>query len=167
MSEWAPDGWCSEKLERLCILQRGFDLPVQNRIPGTYPILGSNGIVGFHNKGKVPAPGVVTGRSGSIGQVWYLENDFWALNTSLYVKEFHGNHQKFVYYFLQYFDLSRFGTGTGVPTLNRNDVHRVKIHFPPCPEQRKIATILTSVDEVIDKTKSQIVTSPLPLGQPA
>ena len=156
MSSAVPDGWHDARFDSFCTLQRGFDLPIQNRSDGKYPIFGSNGIVGYHNESSVKAPCVVTGRSGSIGQVFYFEEDFWALNTSLYVKNFHGNQPKYVYFFLEQFDLSRFGTGTGVPTLNRNDVHCVEIRYPPRPEQKKIASILTSLDEVIEKTESQI-----------
>jgi type I restriction enzyme S subunit len=72
------------------------------------------------------------------------------------VKDFHQNDRKFVYYFLTWFDLQRFESGTGVPTLNRNDVHSVSVVFPPLPEQQKIAAILTSVDDVIEKTQAQI-----------
>jgi type I restriction enzyme, S subunit len=151
-----PDGWEFSRFDQFAVLQRGFDLPVQNRIGGIFPIIGSNGIVGYHNECKVDAPGVVTGRSGSIGEVFFVKNDFWALNTSLYVKEFYGNDERYTYYFLQHFDLTRFGTGTGVPTLNRNNVHSEKIIIPPLPEQKKIASILTSVDDVIEKTEAQI-----------
>jgi type I restriction enzyme S subunit len=156
MSELVPDGWNTSRFDSFAVLQRGFDLPVQSRTGGQYPIYGSNGIVGYHNEAKVKGQGIVTGRSGSIGNVTFIKQDFWSLNTSLYVKNFHNNEPKFVYYFLEYFDLSKFSTGTGVPTLNRNDVHIVHIVYPPLPEQQKIAAILTSVDEVIEKTQAQI-----------
>jgi type I restriction enzyme S subunit len=156
MSDLVPEGWSKSRLDQFAVLQRGFDLPVQDRMEGKHPIYGSNGVTGYHNKSKVKSPGIVTGRSGSIGDVWFIENDFWALNTSLYIKNFYNNAPKYVYYFLDYFDLSRFKTGTGVPTLNRNDVHLVPIVYPPLPEQQKIAAILSSVDEVIEKTQAQI-----------
>lgn len=156
MSDLIPEGWSESIFEKFAVLQRGFDLPVQHRVPGKYRIYGSNGIVGYHNEAKVKGVGVVTGRSGSLGDVIYIEKDFWALNTSLYIKNFYKNVPKFVYYFLEHFDLARFGTGTGVPTLNRNDVHIVSVIYPPLPEQQKIAAILTSVDEVIEKTQAQI-----------
>jgi type I restriction enzyme S subunit len=156
MSDLIPDGWNTTRFDQFAVLQRGFDLPTQDRVIGPYPIYGSNGIVGYHNEAKVKAAGVVTGRSGSIGDVSFVSCDFWALNTSLYIKNFQGNDPKYVFYFLTHFDLSRFSTGTGVPTLNRNDVHIASVIFPPHPEQQKIAAILTSVDEVIEKTQAKI-----------
>ena len=81
-------------------LQRGYDLPKKQRISGTYPIMSSSGAIDSHAEAKVCGPGVVTGRSGSIGTVHYVENDFWLLNTSLYVKDFHGNNVRFVFHLL-------------------------------------------------------------------
>ena len=140
-----------------CILQRGFDLPTQDRKAGDIAIYGSNGVIGYHNEARVEGPCVITGRSGSLGDVMYVNNDCWALNTSLYIREFYENSRKFVYYFLIHFDLSRFGTGTGVPTLNRNDVHLVKIAIPPKEEQVKIAHILSQLDQRIRKTESKLI----------
>jgi len=156
MSNVVPDRWSNGGFDRFLTLQRGHDLPTQNRVQGDVPIFGSNGIVGSHNESVIPEDGVVTGRSGSIGDVHFTEGKYWALNTTLYVKDFHGNSKKYIYYFLSDFSLERFSTGTSVPTLNRNDVHIQKITIPPLPEQKKIASILTSVDEVIENTQKQI-----------
>ena len=144
-----PKDWIIESFENFAVLQRGFDLPVSARTTGNYLLVTSNGITDTHFESKVKAPGVVTGRSGTIGNVFYIEKDFWPLNTTLYVKDFHGNHEKFVYYKIQDFNLKRFGTGTGVPTLNRNIVHKELVVVPQYEEQVKIASILSSVDEKI------------------
>ncbi len=93
-------------------------------------------------------PGVATGRSGSIGNVFYVEDDFWPLNTALYVKNFHGNHPKFVFHLLKLFDLSRFASGAGVPTLNRNDVHDEFVTLPISLETQ--ADIANKIDELCD-----------------
>ena len=151
-----PKGWDVGRFDSFCVLQRGFDLPAQDRKAGEHPVIGSNGIVGFHYEQRVNGPCVVTGRSGSIGQVMYFKKGVWPLNTSLYIKEFHNNHEKFVYYFLQLFDLSRYGTGTGVPTLNRNDVHMVTIAYPKYEEQKYISNILTSVDKRLTKNSEKL-----------
>jgi len=97
----------------------------------------------------VKAPGVVTGRSGTIGKVNYIENDYWPHNTTLWVTDFKGNLPKFIYYFYGYLKLERFGTGSGVPTLNRNDVHEFKVAIPPISEQRAIAAALSDLDALI------------------
>lgn len=163
-----PVEWEVERFDSLCVLQRGFDLPVQSRSGGDVPIFGSNGIVGYNNEPKVTGANVITGRSGSIGDVMYFEGDCWPLNTSLYIREFYDNHPKFVYYFLHNFDLKRFGTGTGVPTLNRNDVHLVQIAIPSIDEQIKISNSLSSVDDkltVLDKKFIQLTSTKKALMQ--
>lgn len=151
-----PIDWKSGELLQFLELQRGVDLPVQNRKSGSVPIFGSNGTLGFHNASVSEGPGVITGRSGTIGKVFYSENSYWPLNTSLYVKNFKGNFPRFIYYKLQAIGLERFATGTGVPTLNRNVAHKELVAFPPLSEQQKIATILTTVDEKLDLIARQI-----------
>jgi type I restriction enzyme S subunit len=142
--------WEEKAIGEFTPLQRGFDLPVDNIIQGKYPVVFSNGILKYHNQYKVKAPGVVTGRSGTIGKVTYVEKDFWPHNTSLWVTDFFNNSPLFVYYYFVLIGLEQFGTGSGVPTLNRNDVHRHKILVPSSTqEQQKIASCLSSLDEVI------------------
>ena len=135
-------------------LQRGFDLPTQERKPGSFPLVSSAGISDSHECSAAFGPGVVTGRSGSIGNVFYIEDDFWPLNTVLYVKDFHGNYPRFIYYLLQNFDLRRFASGSGVPTLNRNFVHDEIVHIPPLPEQQRIVAILDEAFEAIATAKA-------------
>lgn len=135
-------GWERKKLGDVATLQRGFDLPTQERISGDVPLVTSSGITDTHNKSLVPGPGVATGRSGSIGNVFYIEDDFWPLNTVLYVKDFHGNDPRFVFHLLKHFDLKRFASGSGVPTLNRNFVHDEIVNVPPLAEQRRIVGVL-------------------------
>jgi type I restriction enzyme S subunit len=148
MSEY-PSHWRVAPFCDLVTLRRGADLPVQNREGGEIPIFGSNGIVGFHSKATQEHPGIVTGRSGSIGNAYLSKTPFWALNTTLYSEQTHGNNIEYIFHFLKWFDLSRFSGGTGVPTLNRNDVHDQLIGIPPLPEQKKIAEILSRIDNTI------------------
>ena len=135
-------GWQTKKLGDVATLQRGFDLPTQERVDGDIPLVTSSGITDTVDKSAVHGPGVATGRSGSIGKVFYIDQDFWPLNTVLYVKDFHGNDPRFIFYLLRKFDLNRFATGTGVPTLNRNFVHDEIVNVPPLPEQQRIAALL-------------------------
>jgi type I restriction enzyme S subunit len=143
--------WEMKKLGEVAPLQRGFDLPVDNIKIGEFPVVFSNGILKHHNEFKAKAPGVVTGRSGTIGKVTYVEKDYWPHNTSLWVTNFNDNYPKFIFYFYSKYKLERFGTGSGVPTLNRNDIHIQKEFFPSLPEQQKIASFLSFVDEKIQQ----------------
>ena len=129
-------------------MQRGFDLPVQDRQQdGTVPVYGSNGVLGHHNIAKVHGGGVITGRSGTIGKVFYAEGDFWPLNTSLFSVNTHGNNIVYLAYLLQMYNLSRFTEGTGVPTLNRNKFHGEQIIDIPRSEQDSFAAFVAEVDK--------------------
>lgn len=142
--------WKECKLQDLCVLQRGHDLPRSEMKEGIYPVAGSNGIIGYHNAYTTKAPGVTIGRSGSIGETYYFENDYWAHNTVLFVKDFKNSDPKFVYYFLKRLDFDQFNAGSAVPTLNRNHIHDLVINIPEPDEQRAIASILSSLDDKID-----------------
>ena len=143
--------WETTTLGEFTTLQRGHDLPKQDRREGDVPILGSFGITGWHDEAKVKGPGVTVGRSGaSYGVVSYSACDFWPLNTALFVKDFHGNDEQFAYYFLQSIDFKRFNSGSAVQSLNRNHVHPMEIRIPPLHEQRAIASILGALDDKIE-----------------
>ena len=137
-------------------LQRGFDLPEQDREPGVFPVVASTSVQDYHSEYKVKPPGVVTGRSGSLGSVQYLQVPFWPLNTTLWVKDFKGNDPKFVFYFLQTLGLERYNSGAGVPTLNRNHLDGLDVAIPPIPTQRKIAAILSAYDDLIENNLRRI-----------
>lgn len=149
-----PD-WEEQKMKDVAPLQRGFDLPTSKIIEGDYPVVYSNGILRKHKEFKVNAPGVITGRSGTIGQVTYINEKFWPHNTSLWVTDFKGNYPKFIYYLYHFFKLERFNAGSTVPTLNRNDVHAVKKHIPIRPEQTQIAHFLSAIDKKIAVVETQ------------
>ncbi|MCX7110377.1 MAG: restriction endonuclease subunit S [Proteobacteria bacterium] len=145
-----PDGWEVKRLGDVSPLQRGFDLPSSQLQKGRYPVVYSNGVSDFHAHFMVKGPGVVTGRSGTIGNVHFIEEDFWPHNTSLWVTSFKGNSPRFIFFLLSHIGLEKFGTGSGVPTLNRNDVHTHKILIPSkIEEQTAIATVLSDMDAEI------------------
>jgi type I restriction enzyme S subunit len=156
------DPWEQRKLGEVAPLQRGFDLPVNQMTPGPYPVVMSNGIGGWHSKYMVKGPGVVTGRSGTIGSLHYIEQNFWPHNTSLWVTSFNGNEPRFIYWLYASIGLERFGSGSGVPTLNRNDVHDLRVGFPcDVAEQRRIGTFFSRLDSLITlhqrKRESRII----------
>jgi type I restriction enzyme S subunit len=142
--------WKECKLGDAITLQRGHDLPRRKMIEGNIPVAGSNGIIGYHNQSTTKAPGITIGRSGNLGNAFLYKDDFWAHNTTLYVKDFKGNYEIFIYYFLKSFDFKQFNVGSAVPTLNRNHIHPLDILLPPLPEQKAIASILSSLDDKID-----------------
>jgi len=138
------------KLGEVITLQRGFDLPVQNRKAGKIPIVSSSGVSGYHSDVGVRGPGVVTGRYGTIGQVFYLKEDYWPLNTTLWVKDFHDTDPLFASYLLRTIDFESCNDKSSVPGVNRNDLHQIRVRVPPPREQKAIATMLGSLDDKIE-----------------
>ena len=152
-----PEDWEVTRIGDFAPLQRGFDLPFSSRVDGKYPVVYSNGIVNTHCQFQVKGPGVVTGRSGTLGKVHYVEDDYWPHNTSLWVTKFHGTDPKFIYFIFTYIGFERFASGSGVPTLNRNDAHSFKVAIPSTEqEQTAIATILSDMDEEIQVLEQRL-----------
>ncbi|PSB53932.1 restriction endonuclease subunit S [filamentous cyanobacterium Phorm 6] len=151
-----PVEWDVETIGKIASLQRGHDIREVEFITGNYPVIASSGVIGFHNIRTSDSPNVVVGRKGSIGNVYYLDVDFWAHDTSLYVTNFFGNNQKYIYYLFLYLELERFGTKSGSPSLNRSDIHPLKIALPKPLEQERISKILTQFDTSISNLKSSL-----------
>lgn len=142
--------WREVSLGEIIELKRGYDLPSRERRDGPFPIISSSGISGRHAEAKVTAPGVVIGRYGTLGDVYYVREDYWPLNTALYVRDFKGNSPRFISYLLRYLDFTAFSDKAAVPGLNRNDLHTAKVAYPPLFEQRCIAHILGTLDDKIE-----------------
>lgn len=126
-----PEGWELGKLQDLLVLQRGFDLPASSRTEGYFPLIAASGPSGTHNVAMAKAPGVVTGRSGVLGNVFLTLEDYWPLNTTLWVKEFKRATPCFAYELLRLLDLKAFNAGSAVPSLNRNHIHSLNYPLPP------------------------------------
>ena len=155
--------WVEVPLGDVITLQRGFDLPSQNRRPGKVPIVSSSGISDYHSEVGVKGPGVVTGRYGTIGQVFLINEDYWPLNTTLWVKDFHGNDPHFASYLLRTIDFQSCSDKSSVPGVNRNDLHRISVLLPPIPEQKAIAVVLGALDDKIELNRRCLLyTSPSP-----
>lgn len=149
--------WKIGSIGDIATLQRGFDLPHRERKPGTVPVVTSSGIGDTHSEWKVVGPGVVTGRYGTIGGVFYIPTDFWPLNTTLYVKDFHGNNPLFISYLLRTIDFHSHSGKTGVPGVNRNDLHEIVVAIPPTrAEQEAIAEALSDADALIESIEQLI-----------
>ncbi|NOH67314.1 restriction endonuclease subunit S [Vibrio rotiferianus] len=142
--------WKECELGDVLELKRGYDLPKTKREDGVVPVISSSGESGEHNEYKVSAPGVVTGRYGTIGQVFYVEDNFWPLNTTLYVRDFKGNDPLFIYYFLKTVSYKDYTDKAAVPGINRNHLHKAKVRIPICPKyQNRLASQLRAFDKKI------------------
>ena len=155
-----PKSWEVKRFGELAFFQRGHDITVSEQIHGHFPVVSSSGITGYHNEGTTQAPNVVVGRKGSIGSVHFIEEEFWTHDTSLYVVDFFDNYQKFIFYLAIWLDLQKYGTKSGSPSLNRNDIHPIKIATPSVSEQREIAAFLDSIETKIQKNVSKTPSNP-------
>ncbi|HBO3120734.1 TPA: restriction endonuclease subunit S [Pseudomonas aeruginosa] len=142
--------WKELNLGDVIELKRGYDLPKGKRSVGVIPIVSSSGISDFHSEAMVKGPGVVTGRYGTIGEVFYIDGDFWPLNTTLYVCDFKGSDPRFISYFLRTLDFQAYSDKGAVPGVNRNHLHTAKVRIPALPVQKAIARILEALDSKID-----------------
>ena len=146
----------TKKVIDVVTMQRGYDLPVQDRdSKGKIPVFGSNGILGNHNLAKMDK-GIITGRSGTIGEVYMCETPFWPLNTTLFSNDTHGNNICYLKFLLEFFDLKRFKSGVGVPTLNRNEFHDEQIIDVPLDLQNQFAAFVQKIDKSKFVVKQQI-----------
>jgi len=141
--------WATGKLGDFIELKRGYDLPQAKRIQGDVPLVSSSGVTDRHSVPMVKGPGVVTGRYGTIGQVFYVKDDFWPLNTTLYVRDFKGNSPQFIHYFLKTVDFLAYSDKAAVPGVNRNHLHEAQAILPPLSVQNEIASFLGSIDDRI------------------
>jgi type I restriction enzyme S subunit len=148
--------WRDVTVGDVVTLQRGFDITKAEQSDGPYPVVSSSGPTSTHSTYKVQAPGVIIGRKGLLGGVYFSDMPFWPHDTTLWVKDFHSNDPKFVYYWLQTLGLGRYDVGASNPTLNRNHVHLLPASIPGAKTQRKIGTILSAYDELIENHDRRI-----------
>ena len=143
--------WKNCQLGDLIKFQRGHDLPKTKMQGGEYPVVGSNGIIGYHNEYTTEAPSITVGRSGNVGKPFLYKGKSWSHNTSLYIKEYKGVEPIFIYYYLQILDLGNYAGGSAVPTLNRNHIHTLNVCVPDSlDEQKAIAGVLSALDDKIE-----------------
>ena len=140
-----------KRLGDLINLKRGYDLPENQRREGPYPVISSAGITGYHDDYMVEGVGVVTGRYGTLGEMYYVDGKYWPHNTALYVTAFKGNDPKYIYYLLSCLGRIRTSDKSAVPGVNRNELHEMAIPaITDRNQQKKIAAVLSALDTKID-----------------
>ncbi len=139
-----------EKLGNILQMQRGYDLPASQMRIGEIPVVGSNGVVGYHDTPRCVTPTITIGRSGSVGKVHMYKSLTWVHNTALYLTDFKGNNPTYLYYLLQLLHLETLCGSSVIPSLNRNVVYPIVINFhEKREEQDSIANILSKIDQKI------------------
>lgn len=143
--------WIDTTIGAQATLQRGFDITKVEQRDGIVPVVSSGGVSSYHNVVAAKRPGVILGRKGVVGSVYFVDSDYWPHDTTLWVRDFHGNDPRFVYFFFRWMAprIASMDVGSANPTLNRNHVHPIEIRWPPFVEQLAIARILGTLDDKI------------------
>lgn len=149
--------WSNCRLGDVLTLKRGHDLPEQQRVAGTVPVVFSSGITGYHKEAKAKPPGVVTGRYGTLGEVYYIDQEYWPLNTALYVVDFKGTYPKFAFYLLKNALRNYQSDKAAVPGIDRKVLHELRVRVPDLLIQEKIALILSGYDDLIENNRRRMV----------
>jgi type I restriction enzyme, S subunit len=152
----SSEGWREVLLGEVLTFQRGFDITKAQQRPGPFLVYSSSGPNSSHAEFRVRGPGVIIGRKGSLGTVFYTDREYWPHDTTLWIRDFHGNVPRFAFYFLQTLGLERYDAGASNPSLNRNHIHKLSVFWPTIPSQRRIAEILSSYDNLIDNNLRRI-----------
>ena len=154
-----PEHWDVAPVGRKMVLQRGCDITKDQQQEGGVPVVSSGGVSSFHDEALVQAPGVVVGRKGTAGAVYYIAVDFWPHDTTLYVSKFFRTDVRYAYFKLLSMDLASYDTGSANPTVNRNLIHPVVVSWPPVVEQRAIADFLDRETVRLDTLVTKIETA--------
>ncbi|MGE6763270.1 restriction endonuclease subunit S [Corallococcus interemptor] len=154
----APEGWAIQRLGDILELKRGYDLPSSQRVLGAVPVISSSGASGWHNEPKIPGPGIVTGRYGSIGEVFLVREAFWPLNTTLYVRDLKRNNLIYAYHLLRLLDFNKFSDKAAVPGINRNHLHEERLVAAPRTLQERFADLASPLLELAAKNTAQTTT---------
>ena len=148
--------WRGAVLGDLVFFQRGYDITKAEQTPGDIPVVSSSGVNSYHSESRANGPGVVIGRKGSLGTIHFVDGPYWPHDTTLWSKDFKGNHPRFVYYFLHTLGLERYDVGNSNPTLNRNHIHQLPILMPEYHIQERIASTLSPYDDLLENNRRRI-----------
>ena len=161
--EWlgeVPEHWEVKRLKWVTRLQRGYDLPSDQRVSGPYPVVSSGGVIDMHSEARSDGPGVVMGRYGSTDAVFFIEPDFWPHNTALFVTNFQGNRPRWCYYMLRAISKADHAGKSAVPGVDRKDLFEIKVAVPHIEVQdtiiEKLEEILIGLEAAFARTRSQI-----------
>lgn len=149
----SADQWTRCALGEQITLQRGFDITKSQQRPGPYPVVSSGGILSHHSEAACDGPGVVIGRKGSVGRVHWVPEHYWPHDTTLWVKDFHGNDPEYVFWFLKSFPLLDYESSTANPSLNRNRLHPVEVVWPERSLQPELVDRVKRIFALCDRAE--------------
>ena len=126
ITDGVPEGWGMKPLGEMAPLKYGKALKKDNRVPGSFPVYGSSGIVGTHEKALVTGPAIIVGRKGNVGSVYWSKDDFHPIDTVYFIEAEHCT--TYLYYALLHTQF--INTDVAVPGLNRDFAHSRTVFIP-------------------------------------
>jgi type I restriction enzyme S subunit len=144
------EGWFTCTIGDICIFNYGSGLSEKKRRSGEIPVYGSNGIIGYHDEALVHEPGIIIGRKGTLGKVFFSRVPFYPIDTTFYITTGKDYHLQFLYYLLRTLGFEKKSTDSAVPGLNRELAYGTPILLPPLSIQHRIAEILRALDDKIE-----------------
>jgi restriction endonuclease S subunit len=153
---WFRSNFEMQKVEKVFSLEYGKSLPEAKRVIGDYPVMGSNGITGYHNEYLVEAPAIIVGRKGSAGKITYIDKNCYPIDTTFYVNPLISCSIKYLYCILLELKLDTMIRGIGVPGINRNDVYQLTIPVPSLSEQEKLVAEIEILEQAIRAARQVI-----------
>ena len=156
MARTESRGWTCKTLRDLATINYGKSPKEILAADGLYPVVGTGGTERYGDGFLYDGDSVILGRKGTIDRVHFVSGRFWTIDTAYFLSDFGDTQPRWLFYFLQNFDLRQLNEATGVPSLSRDLLYKIEVETPPTPEQAKIAEILSTVDQAIDQTEALI-----------
>ena len=145
-----PEDWKVGELNEIAIFRNGKSSPERD-INNKYYVFGSNGIIGKTNKINSEKETIIIGRVGSYcGSVYYSKDECWVTDNAIIAKPKNNSNSAYIFYLLKRLNLNQRRGGSGQPLLNQFILNNIKIVYPPLPEQKAIAKILSDLDDKIE-----------------
>lgn len=152
-----PAGWSSQRMSNIATLHYGKALKKTERIDGPYPVYGSGGITGSHNAYLVEGPGIIVGRKGSIGTIYWEDGKFHPIDTVYYVATKEEIPLSYLYYLMKTLNLPSMNTDAAVPGLNRDNVYRLEVLKPTQSILNRFDNHIATIRNSIQKNNNTIV----------
>jgi type I restriction enzyme, S subunit len=150
-----PEGWEPKQLKDVLELAYGKALKKTDRVAGDVPVYGSGGLTGYHNQSLVEGPGIIVGRKGTVGSVYWEPKAFYPIDTVFYVKPKTGYSLKYCHLVLQNLGLKDMNTDAAVPGLNRNNAYRLDVITPSESVLKKFEEMMQSFQSKVDANNAQ------------
>ena len=167
MSSIIPDSWHKKAINECCEILDSLRIPLNSeeraKRKGNYPYYGANGIQGYIDDYIFEGDAILLAEDGGNFEQYadrpiaqWVTGKFWVNNHAHILRAKDGSYDKWIFYSLVHKNILKNINGGTRAKLNQSDLKEIEILLPPLQEQKKIAAILTSVDEVIEKTQQQI-----------